>query len=92
MSKYSATGPAWRSQRLRVLERDGWQCAYCGKALVGDDATVDHIVPISTDPDRLYLDSELVAACRTCNGRRSDKPLIRTDYRNPRWFPEWSGQ
>lgn len=92
MSKYSATGPAWRSQRLRVLERDGWVCAYCGKALVGDDATVDHIDAIVNDPDHLYLDHELVACCRTCNGRKQDKPLIRTEYRSPRWFPEWSGQ
>jgi len=51
----------WLEKRDKVLERDGFTCAYCG-----DEAnSVDHIIPRSqggTDD----LDN-LVAACMQCN-------------------------
>lgn len=86
MSKHSARGAAWQAQRLRILNRDGWTCTYCGTHLEGDNATVDHIQPISLDPTRNYTDDELTSSCRLCNGRKQDKPLIRLDWHNPRWF------
>lgn len=86
MSRHSASGPAWEAQRQRVLDRDGWRCAYCGKDLTGADATVDHLEAISLDPGRTYSDDELVSACRRCNGSKGDKPLVRLGFRNPRWF------
>lgn len=86
MSRHSATGAAWEAQRKRVLERDGWQCAYCGKALEGSDATVDHVEPISLDPGRVYADDALLACCRTCNGRKSDRPVMRMDWYAAEWF------
>lgn len=86
MSRHSAKGPAWEAQRQRVLDRDGWQCAYCGKDLVGDDATVDHLEAIANSDTRDYQDDELVSACRRCNAAKSDKPLVRLGYRSPRWF------
>lgn len=88
MSRHSASGPAWEAQRQRVLDRDGWRCAYCGCDLVGSDATVDHLESVASsgrDGDD-YLDAELVAACRRCNGTKQDKPLVRLGYRSPRWF------
>lgn len=86
MSKHSASGPEWQAQRLRVLARDGWQCAYCGKPLEGSDATVDHINPIAQSEKREYSDSELISACRKCNSLKSDRVMVRTYYRSPRWF------
>lgn len=85
MSKHSARGTAWEAQRKRVLKRDGNTCMYCQKPLEGKDATVDHIEPISLTPGAEYRDDELIAACRTCNGRKSDKPIIRMDYFNQRY-------
>lgn len=87
MSKHSARGTTWAKQRLRVLARDGWQCAYCNKHIEGSDATVDHVEPIALDPSRTYRDADLVAACRTCNGRKSDRLRVRQNYYSPRWFP-----
>ena len=63
---------AWKKIRIQILERDRWQCHYCGKQLSGTDATVDHINPVSkfganNDPDGL------VAACRSCNSRKKDR-------------------
>lgn len=86
MAKHSARGTDWAKQRQRVLDRDLWECGYCHKHLEGPDATVDHIEPISIDPERTYQDDELIAACRSCNGRKQDRTGIRTHYRNPRWF------
>ena len=77
-----------------VLDRDGWTCTYCNKTdLDGDDATVDHIISKQTwqreqrpgNPDDM---SNLVAACRSCNGSKSDRDTLpRLTYFNPRWFP-----
>lgn len=59
----------WDKVRARILERDGYQCAYCGD--YGD--TVDHVEPIvrggSND------DANLVACCSYCNGSKGAKPL-----------------
>lgn len=87
MSEHSSRGVEWNITRLQVLDRDGWICAYCRKALVGDDATVDHIVAKArggTDhPDNL------ISCCRSCNASKGDRDnLPRINYYNPRWFPQ----
>lgn len=87
MSRHSARGAKWEAQRLRTLERDGWLCSHCGKPLEGSDATVDHIEPISLDPGREYDDFELVAMCRSCNGRKADQLLRRAAYFSRDWLP-----
>ncbi|MGM7677583.1 HNH endonuclease [Microbacterium sp. A94] len=86
MSVYSATGTAWRAQRLRVLERDGWLCTACGKTLDGEDATVDHVEPVALSEGRDYRDDELVSMCRGCNSRKGARLLIRMPWFNPRWL------
>ncbi|MEI6505046.1 MAG: HNH endonuclease [Planctomycetota bacterium] len=52
---------AWRTLRLRILDRDDHTCYRCGK----DATTVDHIQP------RAYggtnEDSNLAACCTYCN-------------------------
>ncbi|OBJ62511.1 HNH endonuclease [Mycobacterium asiaticum] len=62
------------SKRLRfeILRRDNHQCRYCGGAAPDVELTVDHVVPTalggSDEP------SNLVAACRDCNGGKSSVP------------------
>ena len=84
MSKQSSRGADWNALRLRVLDRDGWTCLYCGKALEGSDATADHIVP--RDAGGEDADWNLVAACRACNGRKSNKVMIRMPWFNTAWL------
>lgn len=84
MSRHSSRGKAWEALRLRVLERDGWVCHYCTKQLQGDDATADHIVP--KESGGRDEESNLVAACRSCNSAKKDKALIRVTWLNPRWL------
>lgn len=54
--------------RRGVLTRDGHRCAYCR----GRADSVDHVVPRSR-PEGRHAWSNLVAACRTCNGRKGNR-------------------
>lgn len=64
----------WRKVARAVLERDRWACQICGVQLVGKNATVDHMIPLSIAP-HLRLDmTNLRAACRSCNSRRARRP------------------
>jgi hypothetical protein len=57
---------AW--SRVRVLARDGSQCAYCGNRA----STVDHIIPRSRGGHPTsYLNT--VACCGRCNNRKGSK-------------------
>lgn len=63
------------SKRLRfeIFKRDNHRCRYCGAGVIDSVLHVDHVVPFSKggsdDP------SNLVTACRDCNGGKSDVPL-----------------
>jgi 5-methylcytosine-specific restriction endonuclease McrA len=63
---------AWKRQRLIVLRRDCYICAYCGEAA----NEVDHVQPrVQGGTDDL---DNLVACCRMCNlrkGKRSEALL-----------------
>lgn len=82
MAKQSSRGTEWNRLRLQILERDQHTCAYCG----GEADTVDHIIPKSSGETNLDRPDNLVAACRRCNGLKSDKPLIRLNYFNHKWI------
>lgn len=84
MSQHSSRGPEWDALRLRVLNRDGWICAYCGKALEGSDATADHVIP--KDAGGEDDEANLVAACRSCNGTKTNKVLVRMPWFNTAWL------
>jgi hypothetical protein len=62
------------SKRLRfeILRRDNHACRYCGGTAPESPLTVDHVVPVALggndDP------SNLVAACKDCNGGKSSVP------------------
>ena len=57
----------WKDQRLRVLKRDGYICAYCG-----NEATqVDHV--ISRKAGGGHELENLVACCASCNSAKGAK-------------------
>ena len=59
----------WRAQRLRVLKRDNYTCAYCG----GPGNEADHIIPrVRGGDDSL---ENLVCACRECNNKKGKKDI-----------------
>lgn len=51
-----------------ILRRD--PCSYCDESAT----EVDHIVAVTAGGDNGWLN--LTAACRLCNGRKSDRPLL----------------
>lgn len=61
----------WVQTRLRIFQRDGYVCQYCGT--VGIALECDHIVPISKGGSN--DDENLLTACRTCNRSKNDKLL-----------------
>lgn len=67
----------WREMRAYILKRDQHTCAYCGE----DANEVDHVIPVAhggTDDEW-----NLVAACRRCNLKKSDKNMVFLDNRTP---------
>lgn len=76
-------GSNWcrRAKRLRIYERDGWTCIWCGRGVWsphGHDpnlrATVDHVIPRAAggtnDPQNL------VTSCMQCNRARGARPAL----------------
>jgi len=53
----------------KILIRDNYKCAYCGKHA----KTVDHIQPKSRGGKNTWMN--LIAACQPCNGKKADKTL-----------------
>jgi 5-methylcytosine-specific restriction protein A len=65
-------GADWQRVRRRILDRDQWTCYLCQKILVGTDATVDHVIPLSIDPSRRLDEDNLRACCRSCNSAKNN--------------------
>ena len=71
-------GLSW--SRLGVLNRDGWQCIYCGvrcgerrggKLYVRADFTLDHILPRSRGGRNTWPNT--ACACARCNHRKGNR-------------------
>ena len=62
--------PVAKVSRRGIYVRDNYECQYCGS---GHDLTLDHVVPKRMGGNDSW--ENLVACCRKCNGRKSDKPL-----------------
>lgn len=73
---------SWAKTRKKVLDRDGWQCAWCERDLrqQGVKATVDHVVSLKQgradgwSEEQLKSSENLVAACGSCNSSRAERP------------------
>ena len=80
--------PKVRLSRKEIFARDGWRCVYCGR--VTRDLTLDHVLPRHRGGPHTW--ENLVAACRACNHRKSDRtpeqahmPLLYTPYVPSLW-------
>lgn len=65
----------WKAARLRIFERDGYVCTYCGAA--DQPLECDHIYPVAkggTDDE-----DNLTTACKPCN--RSKRDLTVAEWR-----------
>lgn len=58
-------GSDWRTIRLKILERDGHTCRWCGAPAT----SVDHLLPLARGGPRLD-ERNLLASCLRCNSVR----------------------
>ncbi len=56
---------ARETSELLILARS---CAYCGRALVGLNRAIDHLIPLSRGGE--HERSNVVIACKSCNSRK----------------------
>jgi CRISPR/Cas system Type II protein with McrA/HNH and RuvC-like nuclease domain len=68
--------PVGGKRILKIIERDGWKCAYCGVETCfngwdGPMPTVDHITPKAKGG--LDHIANCVVACKDCNSAKSDQ-------------------
>lgn len=66
--------PMSKTKRLRIFNRTGGRCAYCGRKLELDKPWhVDHLYPHSWGGGS--RDTNLIPACCSCNIRKKDRDV-----------------
>ena len=63
-----------------VLARDGYTCQYCG--VQTRDLTLDHVLPKTLGGETIW--TNVVAACRRCNGAKGGRTLKESGFVLPR--------
>ena len=58
----------WKKLRITILDRDGWQCASCGRPA----HTVDHIIPRVKGGD-MWSPDNLQSMCKSCNSAKGGR-------------------
>jgi|APCry1669189733_1035249.scaffolds.fasta_scaffold09821_3 hypothetical protein len=67
-----------------VLSNEDARCIYCEKKLNLENATTDHIVPISKCGTNVKVN--LIACCKKCNSEKSDSDFFEyLRYKNPKY-------
>lgn len=56
--------------KIRVFRRDHYTCAYCGRHLNEEEATLDHVIPKSRGGLKDWRN--VVTACRACNKKKDN--------------------
>jgi 5-methylcytosine-specific restriction endonuclease McrA len=54
-----------------LYARDRQVCAYCGDRCAARELSCDHVIPVSKGGKHVW--TNVVTACRTCNGRKADR-------------------
>ena len=61
------------NQALRLLDKTGNRCWYCGRELNATNTTFDHVIPQSKGGSN--SESNKVACCRSCNTSKGTSSL-----------------
>lgn len=62
-----------KSKRMKARKQTGGRCWYCSKHVHKDEATLDHVIPLTRGGG--YERSNLVFSCQPCNEEKGDKSL-----------------
>jgi len=74
---------ARRQFRKHIFESWDWKCAYCGKQLTPDTATIDHILPKHKGGHNVR--SNMCCCCNSCN-RAKGSSLVEDWYTEQQLF------
>ena len=67
-----------------ILNNEDAKCIYCEKKLNIENATTDHIVPISKCGTNVQVN--LIACCRKCNSEKSNSDFFEyLKFKNPKY-------
>ena len=75
----------WHDVRIKVLDRDGWECVMCG-TLLGRGAQVDHITPV-TDGGSMWDMDNMQSLCTECHIVKTADDLSRRTAKQRRSRP-----
>jgi 5-methylcytosine-specific restriction endonuclease McrA len=67
-----------KSLRIRVIERDGLRCVYCGLDLIIKEVQLDHVIPEAKGGPTSY--DNLQVTCGKCNREKST--LSESEFEN----------
>jgi uncharacterized protein (TIGR02646 family) len=71
--------PIYSKIKNKLLEAQDKFCFYCHKQhlnIDADDWHIDHIIPIDEDDRFVFTEFNLILACKWCNRRKNDKPVL----------------
>ena len=57
--------------RQNLLERDDYQCQYCGKSLPNKELNMDHVIPRDRGGGTTW--ENVVISCIRCNSKKSNR-------------------
>ena len=80
MAKDFTSTAQWRRLRLKILERDGYQCQIRGPNCDGKATDVDHKIPVP-DGGETFDPVNLRAACHRCNSWRANMQKAKQGWR-----------
>ena len=66
-ARITSTQP-WKALRIRVLDRDNWQCRQCPERR---RLEIDHILPVRDRPDLAWEIDNLQCLCGRCHARKT---------------------
>jgi 5-methylcytosine-specific restriction endonuclease McrA len=72
------TSADWRARRLRILTLHAFTCSVCGRRVSGQEAHVDHIVPLEDGGSD--GDANLQVLCAADHGRKTREEQRRKGF------------
>ena len=79
-------GGRWKKFRADYINKHRpTSCEACEKPVSGFDLTLDHITPLTkSGGEGAFDESNIVVLCRSCNSRKNNRLMLRTNYSNPK--------
>ena len=80
--------PAYAKIKSLLLTKQNKFCFYCQRQYLHvdmDNWHIDHIVPIDEDDRFTFCDRNFVLACKGCNRRKNDKPVLVSKPKRPNY-------